>query len=343
MKKEMTPANKTLELAFHLVLSGQTYSLTQLSKELDCSKSTVIRHMRDIEAAFKGGCRREKRDGQLYYTLTAPYAPPQLSLSAESLQYLLFCRDLVQHMLPPSMDKKVREAIERATVLLPKASDRGPALSHVASALPKGRIDYASKQPFLESLLRAIRERCVCQVTYKTSSTSAPRVHHFAALRVVALHDALYVEGFTVTNKGAVEEQHELTLAVHRIQDVTETIRVHALTLEDLPEDEGFGLMRDEPFRVCVRFNDAAAQYVREREWSKDQEIKELKDGGVKLSFTGCSELEVLAMVLSFGAAAKLLEPKSLVRRLTKTLDEMVESYRPKTKQRKAAQAPTLD
>ena len=59
-----------------------------------------------------------------------------------------------------------------------------------------------------------------------------------------------------------------------------------------------------------------AASLARERVWSPDQEIVERGDV-TRLSFWSTSEPEVVALVLSFGDNARVLEPPAVVDMVT--------------------------
>ena len=63
-------------------------------------------------------------------------------------------------------------------------------------------------------------------------------------------------------------------------------------------------------------------RWVKERVWAEDQQIKETKNG-IELSFTSNQFEKVLQWILSQGACAKPLSPKSLVKQWTETIQAM--------------------
>ena len=65
-------------------------------------------------------------------------------------------------------------------------------------------------------------------------------------------------------------------------------------------------------FGVVIRFNKRAADYVREKKWHGSQRLRDLRDGGVELSMSLSSLLEVERWVLSWGGDAVVVRPAEL-------------------------------
>jgi proteasome accessory factor B len=65
-------------------------------------------------------------------------------------------------------------------------------------------------------------------------------------------------------------------------------------------------------FEVVIHFNQRAADYVREKKWHGSQRLRDLRDGGVELSMTLSSLLEVERWVLSWGGDAVVVRPTEL-------------------------------
>jgi predicted DNA-binding transcriptional regulator YafY len=64
---------------------------------------------------------------------------------------------------------------------------------------------------------------------------------------------------------------------------------------------------------VVIRFDEVAADYVREKRWHPSQRLVELKDGGVELRLRLSSLTEVHRWVLSWGGQAVPVSPPRLV------------------------------
>ncbi len=84
----------------------------------------------------------------------------------------------------------------------------------------------------------------------------------------------------------------------------------------------------DDEFEVKIKFNKAVAGYLKERKWHPSQKIEENPDGSVILSLTVNHLLELKRWILSWGNMAEVLDPKSFVENIEKTIDEMKHIYR---------------
>jgi hypothetical protein len=120
------------------------------------------------------------------------------------------------------------------------------------------------------------------------------------------MSNALYVQGYQTT-KGEAEKYRPMTLAIHRVEDVTVTDQSFNFEAAD-QELSSFGLKRHELKKFRIRFNDGASDYVRERVWSSDQKIEDQDDGSIILEIGTVSELELMSWVRSFGNEAKILK-----------------------------------
>jgi len=324
-----SPAVKILNLYGLLLFSGKQYSLTQLAQLLRCSKQTVLRMMEQIELSHQAKIESWMEGGRKWFKAKTPKKTPQVCLDAQDIQHLLLCRDFVWHLLPQTLREEIGWTIAKATVLLPDMGERSAALARVGVAHAKGVIDYAKHEGLLDTLLKAITDRRVCRVDYHAPWRTEPRSYHVAPLALIAHHATLYVKCCLVTDAGKPEVIYDnMLLAVQRVLQVERTERTFAVpdqALEVPPQT--FGLMKDEPFRVAVRFSADAAAYVQERTWSEDQAISPTPEGGIILEFTATSWPEVVSWVLGFGPEATVLAPEELRKEIKEAVEEVLENY----------------
>ena len=306
-------AQKVVGLYGLLLFTGRKHSLPQLAEMFQCSKQTVLRMIEQIELTHRIHIDSWMEDGRRWYQARTPRQRPNVSLSVDDLGQLVLCRDIVLRMLPPALRDNITESIGKAAVLLPDYDDRAGALESFTRAQPKGVVDYSRSQPLLDALLRAVRERRVCAVKYRSPEWDRPRVLTVAPYRFISFREGFYAKCREERPTGGRADPRDLFLAVHRMLELTPTDRRFA-PINDTDSDTGdtFGLAREEPFRVVVDFIPKAAMYISERIWSRDQRITRHKDGSITLTFTATSRPEVLAWILSFGGEATLREPEEL-------------------------------
>lgn len=329
------PAEKLLALYSMLLFSGREASLSDLSRELNCSKQAVGRLIDQLEASRFGKLLRAKQGRESVYRLDRPKNLPKLSLNAEGLHQLALCRDFILHLLPESMRKVVDATLQQASAYLPEGGTPDDLLS-IGTSFAKGRIDYSSFQDMLQAVTKGIRQGKVCAVQYKASLNGEVKSFEFAPKRLVAYREAIHIHGWIVSDKGTAAPLFEkpTNLALQRLQKVFVTRRSAAHIPDVKEEHKGtFGVMEDKPFPVRVKFSASAATYAAERVWSEDQKVTVHKDGSVTLAMTARRSTEVIAWVLSFADTAELLSPKWLRAELAEHVATLAARYEQKGKQ----------
>ncbi len=304
-------AQKVVGLYALLLFTGRKHSLPQLAEMFQCSKQTVLRMIEQIELTHRVQIDTWMEGGRKWYKARTPRQRPNVALTVGDIQQLLLCRDIVWRLFPEALREGIARTIEQTAVLLPDYDDRAEALESFARAQPKGIVDYSNSRQIMDTLLRAMRERRVCRITYRSPEWDGPRELSVAPHKFI-----LFREGFYAKCRREEDLENatprDRTLAVHRMGEVIPTDRRFAPITDDDDADDTFGLAREKPFRVVVDFISKAAMYIRERIWSKDQVITDHKDGGITLEFTATSTPEVLAWVLSFGGEATLRDPMEM-------------------------------
>ena len=327
--QDATASEKLLSLYSLLLFSGREATLTELSKELQCSKQAILRLVGQLESSRYGKLIYSKRGREACYSIERPKQLPKISLNAEGLYQLALCRNFILHLLPDAMRKTVDTTLQQACAYV--EDDLPAPLGAAGMSYGKGRIDYTPFSAMLQTLVQAIREGRVCSVRYKPRLVEEEKVYDFAPKRLIAFHEVIHLTGWIVTDKGSVEALYDkpANLAVHRLLEVTLTRR-SATHLPDPKEDSKalFGFMSDAPFTVKVRFSPEAATYVAERQWSDDQQIAIHKDGGITISFESRSYAETLSWVLSFGQRARVISPKWLKDAVADNAVDMVAMYK---------------
>jgi proteasome accessory factor B len=101
--------------------------------------------------------------------------------------------------------------------------------------------------------------------------------------------------------------------------------RPHKFSLEKRLRDS-FGVQSGQGnFDVVLRFNELAADYIREKKWHESQELKELPDGGVELRLKLSSLSEVERWVLGWAGNAVVLQPPELAQSIALAARKILE------------------
>lgn len=328
---DRTSAEKMLDLYSLLALSSREWSLTELANHLRCSKSTTLRLLTKIER-FEGIrliSRSRSTAGRpercyIFERILRDGEKSQYNVSAEEMCILHLCRDIALPLLPENVQKTMDATLRRTSVLVPTEDTwQEPQYPQLRMAM-LGTIDYDPFQIILQTLLKAISKKQICQIAYKAQDKPS-RIHEMAVVGLYGSRQALYAKGWRVKDKGKAEPLHPLFLAVHRMEEIILTRRTHQIPLTH-EDTQHFGLIEDTPFTVKVFFARELETYIRERRFSTEQLIETVEDG-IELTFTACSDMEVMAWILGFGSKARTIEPAWLVQRIRAELAMMAGLY----------------
>ena len=300
---------------------------TELADTLGCSKQTVSRILRDIETSMGIDLEREKSGKEALYTIKNRKPPPAAYLSQSEIDLLWMCRAFAERLVGKGLFDEVQQALFKSQTIA--KGDVTPAPEHFASFFP-GTIDYTPHQGTIRTLIEAMNEHQVCQVTYKAAASERAKTFHIKPLKIFTHKDTLYLHALRAKDpwqKKWVQPEFDPLLAIHRFMKVEKADRTIPF---EVPKEydfekafnQTFGIIKEKSFQVEAEFTGWAAVYVSERIWSPDQVIE--KDGDkVRIRFTSSSEPEVISWILSFGRRARLLGPDFLTRQMSEEVARM--------------------
>ncbi|MDE2058260.1 MAG: WYL domain-containing protein [candidate division NC10 bacterium] len=187
--------------------------------------------------------------------------------------------------------------------------DRLALTSPLFSPYQKGAKSYQSHRTTIATLCQAMLERRRCLVEYQSPQRDAPSRFQLDPYRLFEFHGGLYLFAFVPAHRAVI------TLAVERIKNLTPTddpfTIIKGFSFEAL-RDKAFGVTSEEPMNVVLRFRKDQAPYIRERIWHPTQNLTELRNGDLRLSFRAGGKIEIIRWILSWGSAATVLQPKAL-------------------------------
>ena len=174
-------------------------------------------------------------------------------------------------------------------------------------------------------MVEAVIARRRCLVSYQAPHREEPRAFRFDPYRILSIQGLLYCVGHVPVHQSFV------ALAIDRIRGLT--LKEESFTVDtefDLKqyETEAFGVMREKPMTVVVRFRADQAPYVREREWHPTQKLRALRDGRLELTFRAGGSFEITRWILGWGDAAEVVRPVSLRKEVAAILTSAADLYR---------------
>jgi predicted DNA-binding transcriptional regulator YafY len=324
-------ADKALRLFAKLFFNPRSYSLSELSDHLDCSKSTVLRIVDDLEDSVGMRVKVEKRGRQNFYSLPRHEpVPSAVQISREEIQSLAMCRAFAQALLGRDEFEEATRGLEKSIALSPAATLAVG--DDTFTTITSGRIDYTPHEDTLRDLLDAISERRVCRISHRKLMAREDRVYWAKPMKIFSHQDSVYVHILPAREPGKPfdSDTPDRILAIHRITSVEKTDRPYRV-----PENYDFeramkgkfGVWQADPFEVTCEFCDWAADYVAERHWSDGQRVDRTGDHCVELTFTARGLEEVSRWILSFGEHVTAKSPPELVQLVGRRLREAARRY----------------
>ena len=321
---------KLIGLLVRLMFSGERVSLTELARLENCSKQTIIRLLNDIRMSYGMDIEETFQGNRKYYRVKRPTSGlPVMALSETEIRTLQMCRDFTENLIGKPLYEEATRALLKSRALLPGKDNSFKC--HFASFRP-GTIDYKPQHQVIHTLIEAMEKRKVCKLTYQGLNASKPKTFHIKPLKLFSYHDTIYLHAQKAKEPGKPyrSPKFDPLLAVHRMQAAELTdIAFQPPEKFDFEKvfNSNFGVMKDDAFMVEVEFTGWSARFVAERTWSADQKIKSKDDNRIILTFTASSEPELLSWLLSFGAEARLIKPKWLLKGLKLNILNLAKSY----------------
>ena len=323
---------KLISLFVRLLFSGESFSLTELARMLNCSKQTVLRLLDDIGAGYKIEIEETRQGNRKYVRLKRPErAMPISTLSEMEMQVLQMCRQFTAHLLGRELFEEATRALLKSQALLGTARESSSA--HFA-AFQSGTIDYTPYHDTIQTLIEAMEAKKVCKISYQAVEEKRAKTFYIKPLKIFSCRDALYLHAQKAMDPSRRfrAPKFDPLLAVHRMKDVEMTERKFEFPQNyDFEKifNRSFGIIKQETFEVEAEFTGWAAKYVAERIWSPNQRVTRLSPEAVRLTFSASSKPEVLSWVLSFGEEARVLGPECMVERVRKAIEAMRLVYKP--------------
>lgn len=293
------------------IRSGQAPNCRQLADELEVSRRTVLRDidfMRyDLGAPVEYDARRRG------YVYTEPnWVMPSVRITEGELFALMVAEQALEAYAGTTWTEPLRRVFDRMIASLPERVE----------VAPRSLLDRVQFQPeaaavvdpvTLEAVAAAVKKNRTLRISYQSLGHTEPKQYVVDPYILRRARGAWYLIGRD-HRSGNVPMFH--LGRVRRVEHAGGTFDYHASGFDPKTYfDATFGVYETSARYKCViEFRGCAAQLVRERRWSASQKLKKLPGGRVRFEVTAAHLDDVWPWVLSWGAEAKAIKPKELIR-----------------------------
>ena len=310
MKKMYKQIVRQLKILQTLEANRFGKSARELAAKYEVDRKTIQRDMWDLREAGFWITGPPDDPTTIYYRLERDTGLP-LNFPIMEVAAMIFAERAGMGLVGTPFGEHLQSAIHRLTQAMPE--EMREFLERATEAyvphLRGHKKSYEDVREVFDNLHEAIQERRVCWVSYRSPWAESARQYNIEPLHLLPFRGGLYV-----ISRMPYHDQL-ITQAVDRFESV-EVTEEEFEPPDHLSVDErlsnAFGISSEEPMDVVVRFTEEQAPYIRERIWHPSQKLEELEDGRVVLRLRAGGFYEIKSWVLSFGAAAEVLEPEEL-------------------------------
>jgi proteasome accessory factor B len=297
---------------------------TKLANLFEVSRKTIIRDiafMRDrLELPIEF-------DSQLNaYRYTQPVSAfPTVQVSEGELLALLVARKALEQYRGTPFHRQLEASFEKLTGGLKDRISFSPAdeLQSVSfKNIGLGKADMAD----FNALSGAVLRQFEVEFDYRKPGETKVVRRRVQPYHLAHRENLWYLIGFD-SERGAPR-----TFALPRISRPT-VLKTHFVRPPDFSPEKFFAnalgvLGGERDYHVVIRFTNAVADRIREREWHESQEMRALPDGGLELTLRLGALPEIEKWVLTWGSDAEVVQPKELRGRLKATATALAKLYR---------------
>lgn len=332
MNKPGKPAKKYSQAArlhdtIRLIESRHGISIDELAEGSGVDRRTIHRDLQAISEAGYPVTAEWHGNRKLYRFITGFRDVPPIGFSLQELLTLYFLRSHLETLQGTPFHDDLDSIFRKInSVLPPRYGAHLERLASITLPIIQGVRDYSKVAALLTELRKALLFQQKVKLHYKTPARTRAELYSVDPYSFIFYKGGLYLQGYA-HNRRSIR-----TFAVERITEVVTLSERFEIPLEYLPEKQfsgAFGIVKEEPLHVRLRFAKTVAHSIAERIWHPTQKIKRLRSGEVELSFTAGGRMEILAWILSYGEHVELLEPAQLRLELAEKTRRLAQLYAP--------------
>jgi proteasome accessory factor B len=310
-------------LKIHQIIQGGGFpNASAFARELEVSTKSIHRDLEFMRDRLGLPLEYDSSRKGYFYTQEVS-AFPTLQITEGELFALLVAEKALQQYRGTTFERPLLSAFKKMASSLPDTvslnlADWQQTISFRTSAEPIVNLEI------FDTLAKATAQRRQLQLTYRKPGKRETE------LRLVDPYHLANINGEWFLFAWCHLRKDIRTFVPARIQAIETTgksfARPQKFSLEKRLRDS-FGVQSGKgQHTVVIRFNEMAADYIREKKWHESQVLHELPDGGVELTLKLSSLPEVERWVLSWGGNAVVLQPPELAESIRRAAENIVRS-----------------
>ena len=309
----------------HRLLKARRYpaSSNVLQDELECSRATVIRIIRDLRLYYDAPIAYDRKRNGYFYDAEG-FELPGLWFSQEELLALLTLQRLVDCAQPGLMDvqlsplkKKIEKILDAEHLGSGELTKRVKILRMAGRTIPLRNFQVVTT---------ALVERRRLFILYSSRESGEDSERDISPQRLVHYRDNWYLDAFCHLRDAL------RSFSVERVKDA----KILDEDCLDIPErnlDEHFassyGIFAGKPENFAVlRFTPERSRWVSEEKWHPEQQGRFLENGSFELKIPYSDPTELVMDILKHGPEVEVVSPEPLRQEVMSRILAAFEKYR---------------
>ncbi len=320
-----------------LLSSKYGKTVNDLAADLDCHPRTIYRDLDALQAAGFPIYNERVNGTGFWALLESARKPVPVPFSLSELMALYFSRDAIQGLKETVFYDSLESLLKKIKSTVP--ADAEKYMQQVEKSLKVGsgpHKKYGKFSKVLDILNKSMIEKKAVKIVYYTMSRKKLTRREVEPYKLWFYSGGFYLIGYCRWKK-------EIRIfAVERIKALDPTEKSFKVPADFNFHNfmrHSFGVFRGEPEKVSIWFATEAADYVKEKVWHDSQEISDQADGSIVFRVDVAVTRELRRWIISWGAAAVVLEPEELRDEIQAEAGEMLAGYAKEAGQLKKVQA----
>ena len=296
-------------LRIHQALaSGKYPNATTLSREVEVATKTIHRDIEFMRDRLGLPIEYDASRSGFYYTEEVS-GFPNVQITEGELFALIVAEKALQQYRGTNFEKPLLSAIRKMEQSLPNTISLNLASLEQTISF-RTRAEPILNLEVFDHLAKAAAYRGQIELVYRKPGQTKTEVRLVDPYHLANINGEWYLFAYDHAR------QDIRTFAPTRIQSVKPTGKTFPapkrFSLENRLRDS-FGVHSGAGrHEVAVRFDARVADYVREKKWHESQQLRELENGGVELTLSLSSLVEIERWVLGWGGDATVVNPPEL-------------------------------
>jgi len=306
MKRSKTQAERLLALD-QLLRNNQYPNCTSFAADWEISTKTAQRDIDFLRDRMGAPLEYDALKRGYYYT-EPTFMLPAVQMNEGELAALLMGSKMLEAFQGTPMADKLTAVFNKLSALLPDNITVRPEelFTHFSFSAPPA-MPISSK--VWKKVVQGLENQQMLEIKYR--NWRGELTHRVAPVHLANLQGDWYLfvqfEGFDNFRQIALSRIQTIKL-LRKKTNIQGTFNAKKELADTFSRFAG----ENKPFRVTVQFDPEIADSVLERQWHPKQEVKQLKDGRVEISFDTKGDLEIKRWLMAFGRHAKVKSPKWL-------------------------------